>query len=160
MTPYDIFVAVASDVQFRLPLENAARIKSSTAGQAPVFMYQFAWTIPAMNGVLGSPHAVDIPFAFGNMDSASEMIGTGNAAEAARQTSQNLMAAFVNFARTGNPSNGRMPAWQPYDAKNQTVMIIDSTGNPVRKWREAVNKEIADLEIDPFNRAALYRYSE
>ncbi|MFV0299310.1 MAG: carboxylesterase/lipase family protein, partial [Paracoccus sp. (in: a-proteobacteria)] len=70
MTPSDILIAVASDVQFRLPLTNAAVTRSGTEGQAPVWLYDFAWTIPQDGGVLGSPHAVDIPFAFGTVDAA------------------------------------------------------------------------------------------
>ena len=157
MTPFEIFAAVASDVQFRLPLENAARVKSETPNQAPVFLYQFAWAIPHMNGVLGAPHTVDIPFAFGNIDSAGSMIGSGDRAP---ETALNMMEAFVNFAGTGNPNNKRMPAWAPYDAANQTVMIVNSESSAAANWRAAVNKEIADLRIDPFNRAALYRYSD
>jgi hypothetical protein len=45
MAPSDILLAVASDVQFRLPMTRAAEIKSGTSGQAPVYMYNFGWTI-------------------------------------------------------------------------------------------------------------------
>lgn len=158
MTPYDIFVAVASDVQFRLPLEDAANIKSSTPNQAAVYMYQFAWTIPAMNGVLGSPHGVDIPFVFGTLDSAKEMVGNDNVG--AEKTSIAMMNAFINFARSGNPNNQYLPTWSPYNPSTQTVMVINKDSHAENKWREAVSQEIADLKIDPFNRSALYRYSD
>lgn len=158
MTPYDIFVAVASDVQFRLPLEKAAAIKSSAPNQAPVYLYQFAWGIPALNGVLGSPHAVDIPFVFGTLDSAKEMIGNDSAG--AQITSLDMMNAFINFAKTGNPNNERLPNWPAYNAHNQSVMVLNANSHVENKWREAVNSEINDLSIDPFNRADLYRFSE
>ncbi|MGO7591712.1 carboxylesterase/lipase family protein [Rhizobium leguminosarum] len=154
MTASDILVAVASDVQFRRPLTAAAEMKSA-AGQAPVYMYNFTWTIPWDDGVLGSPHAVDIPFAFGNANEAGEMTGRG---DDAMETAMNMMSAFVNFARTGNPNNDRMPEWKPYDADTRVSMMINARCEAASDWRGEARRAIADLTIDPFNRAALYRY--
>ncbi|KAB1127231.1 carboxylesterase/lipase family protein [Neorhizobium galegae] len=155
MTPSDILVAVASDVQFRLPLTGAAETKSGASGQAPVYMYSFNWPIPWENGVLGSPHAVDIPFAFGTVNEAGEMTGSG---DEAMETSMNLMSAFANFARTGNPNNDRMPEWKPYDTAARTAMLIDATCEAATDWRGDALREVSTLKIDPFNRAALYKY--
>lgn len=157
MTPSDILIAVASDVQFRLPLTRAAETRSATDGQAPVWLYDFAWSIPANDGVLGSPHAVDIPFAFGTVDAAGAMVGPG---DGPRKTALNMMAAFVNFARNGDPNNDRMPDWQPFDGTTRTTMRIDAECEATSDFRAAASSEIADLQIDPFNRAALYRYEE
>lgn len=157
MTASDILIAVATDVQFRLPLIGAAEIKSGSAGQAPVYMYHFEWEIKRLGGVLGAPHAVDIPFAFGTIDKAGAMTSTGDGAGA---TARNLMAAFVNFARTGNPNNKRMPAWQPYDGGTRTTMRINAKCETASDYRGAARLAVADLKIDPFNRAALYRYEE
>ena len=157
MTPSDILIAVASDVQFRLPLTRAAETRSATKGQAPVWLYDFAWAIPQDNGVLGSPHAVDIPFAFGTVDAAGAMVGPG---DGPRKAALNMMSAFVNFARHGDPNNDRMPEWVPFDAETRTTMRIDAECEPMRDFRAAANAEIADLQIDPFNRAALYAYQE
>ncbi|MEI1251189.1 carboxylesterase/lipase family protein [Rhizobium aouanii] len=156
MTPSDILVAVASDVQFRRPLTEAAEIKSGASGQASVYMYNFTWTIPWQNGVLGSPHAVDIPFAFGTVNEAGAMTGAG---ADAMETSMNMMSAFVNFARTGNPNNERLPEWKPYDSATRTTMLIDASCEAASDWRGDARRAIADLKIDPFNRAALYRYA-
>ncbi|ROR22819.1 para-nitrobenzyl esterase [Comamonas sp. BIGb0124] len=156
MSPSDILIAVASDVQFRRPLTRAAETKSGAAGQAPVYVYNFNWTIPALGGLLGAPHAVDIPFAFGTVDKARAMTGPG---AAAFETSMNMMAAFVAFARTGRPDNDRMPAWRPYTASSRTTMLIDAECRAVTGYRAAATVAIQDLRIDPFNRAALYRFS-
>ncbi len=157
MTPSDILVAVASDVQFRLPLTAAAETKSGTRGQAPVYLYSFDWNIPRLGGVLGAPHAVDIPFAFGTIDAAGAMVGPG---ADPMETSLNMMAAFVSFARSGDPSNDRMPAWRPYDRRTRTTMLINATCRAVSDYRGAATRAIRDLTIDPFNRAGLYRYAE
>ena len=155
MTPSDILIAVASDVQFRLPMTGAAEAKSQAAGQAPVWMYNFTWAIPKDGGILGSPHAIDIPFAFGTVNETGEIIGRG---DGPMETAMNMMSAFVSFARTGNPNNKRMPEWSPYNSETRTTMLINAECEAVRDWRGAARKAIMDLKIDPFNRAALYRY--
>lgn len=71
-----------------------------------------------------------------------------------------MMNAFINFARSGNPNNQYLPTWSPYNPSTQTVMVINKDSHAENKWREAVSQEIADLKIDPFNRSALYRYSD
>ena len=51
------------------------------------------------------------------------MVGSGAAPS---ETSLNTMAAFVSFARSGDPNNERMPAWRPYDQKTRDTMLIDA----------------------------------
>lgn len=157
MSPSDILIAIASDVQFRLPLTRAAETRSAADGQAPVWLYDFAWSIPQDGGVLGSPHAVDIPFAFGTVDAAGAMVGPG---DGPRMAALNMMSAFVNFARHGDPNNDRMPQWRPFDAAGRITMRIDTECEPMSAFRAAADAEIADLRIDPFNRAAFYRYDD
>lgn len=157
MTPSDILIAVASDVQFRQPLTRAAEIKSETEGQAPVWMYNFAWTIPADGGVMGAPHAIDIPFAFGTVDEAGRVTGGG---EAPWETALNMMSAFVAFARDGDPNNARMPEWGPYNTETRVTMQINAECEATEDYRGAAREAVTGLRIDPFNRAALYRYEE
>ncbi|ANQ27784.1 carboxylesterase [Vibrio natriegens] len=157
MTPSDILIAVTSDVQFRVPLERAAATRASAEGQAPVWMYNFTWEIPQDNGVLGSPHAVDIPFAFGTLDAAGAMIGDG---DSAYETSLNMMSAFVAFARTGNPNNPRLPHWDPYNSDTKVSMSMNANPQAVSNWRGEGREAVEDLVIDPFNRASLYSYKE
>ncbi|MBN9669886.1 carboxylesterase/lipase family protein [Roseibium aggregatum] len=157
MTPSDILFAITSDVQFRLPLTNAAVTRSSTDGQAPVWIYNFAWEIPRDDGELGSPHAVDIPFAFGTLDAAGAMIGTG---DAAHETALNMMSAFVAFARNGDPNNDRLPEWLPYNGDTRISMLMQAEPVAASDWRGAGRDAVSDLVMDPFNRASLWRYQE
>lgn len=106
--------------------------------------------------MLGSPYAVDIPFAFGTIDAAGAMAGPG---DAPRETALNMMATFVSFAWRGDPNNDRMPAWRPCDASDRTTMRVDADCAAVSGFRAAADAEIAELKINTFNRAALYRYA-
>jgi para-nitrobenzyl esterase len=119
-TPAQVLAWFASDMRFRAPMLRAVLPKAD-AGTAPVFLYEFAWTMPVDGGRWGTPHMADIPFAFANMERAKAMTGTG---PQAFEVARNLAAAFVAFARTGNPGNPHMPGWQPYRSSARASMRI------------------------------------
>jgi para-nitrobenzyl esterase len=68
---------------------------------APAFVYQLNYPEPA-------PHAADIPLVFGTWSDP-----------AARPVSDAMMAAFLRFARTGDPG------WAPYSLPARRTMIFD-----------------------------------
>ena len=82
----------------------------------PGFVYQLNWPVPA-------PHASDIPLVFGTFTDP-----------AARTVSTAMMAAFLRFARTGNPG------WAPYTLPARRTMIFDAhphlESDPRRAERE------------------------
>lgn len=155
-TPADILVALTTDTLFRLPMLKAAETKAN-AGNAPVYLYNFTWRAPADGGIWRSPHTIDIPFAFGNTDRARELLGSG---DAPGLVSDHLMAAFVAFARTGNPGNPRMPIWRPFDASTRATMTINQECRLVDDYLGADRRAGADLLMDPLHRDALIRYRE
>jgi len=155
-TPSEVLIALISDTLFRVPMIRAAEAKAA-AKQAPVYLYNFVWKAPVDGGIWGSPHAIDIPFAFGNTDKATSLTGTGSEPV---EVSRNLMAAFVAFARTGNPNNSRMPEWKPYDTTTRATMTIDAKCQAVNDFHGADRVAGSDLKLDPYNRAALFTYKD
>jgi para-nitrobenzyl esterase len=155
-TPSDILVAIITDTLFRIPMIRAAEAKAD-ARQAPVYYYNFVWKAPVDGGMWGSPHTIDIPFAFGNTDKATSLTGAGPEPV---EVSRNLMAAFVAFARSGNPSNSRMPEWKPYDRATRITMTIDANCRAVNNYHGADLAASSELRLDPFNRAALLTYKD
>jgi para-nitrobenzyl esterase len=90
--------------------------RKAAQGAAPAFMYMLTWETPVAKGRLKSPHAVEIPLVFDNVEKARNFVGRGEAPEVlARQMS----AAWLAFARTGDPG------WPAYDAKARATMIFD-----------------------------------
>jgi para-nitrobenzyl esterase len=89
-TPSEVLVALITNTLFRVPMLQAADAKAN-AGQAPVYLYNFVWKAPANGGIWGSPHAIDIPCAFGTTDKAAVLLGAG---EEPIEVSRNLMSAF------------------------------------------------------------------
>jgi len=89
---------------------------------APGFVYQVDFRNPARPDH-GAPHMTDIPLAFGTIDAPGAATGAGPQARAA---SDQLMAAYVAFARTGDPNHAGMPHWPRYDLRDRATMLVDT----------------------------------
>ena len=85
------------------------------------------------DGALGSCHALDIPFAFGTHDEASDFAGSGPAADSLAQT---MMDIWTTFARTGNPSIDGLD-WPAYEPNERAQMMLGSDLRVERAWRAA-----------------------
>ena len=155
-TPEEVLMALASDTMFRVPLIRAAETKAN-ARQAPVYLYNFVWKAPVEGGIWRSPHTIDIPFAFGNTGKSHSLTGTG---PEQLEVSRHLMAAFVAFARTGNPNNPRMPQWKPYDTTTRATMTIDVECRAVDDFHGADRVAGSQLRLDPFSTEALFTYRD
>lgn len=107
----------------RIPMLKIMNAKAST-GDAPAYAYLFSWESPVMNGVFTSYHTSEIPFVFCNIDKADTTIGGG---EEAKILEDKMSQAWINFARTGNPSVEGMPDWEEYTLENGATMIFDNT---------------------------------
>ena len=69
-------------------------------------------------------HTSEIPFVFNNIDKADTTIGGG---EEAQLLSDRMSQAWINFARTGNPSVEGLPEWEAYTPEGGATMIFDNT---------------------------------
>lgn len=98
-----------------------------------VYLYRFKWKIPgkylpAGTPDLGAVHALEIPFVFGNLDFSWVPGGRKYSEDPntnAKKLSEQMMAAWTNFARTGNPNGSGVPEWPEYDLTNRRTMIWD-----------------------------------
>jgi para-nitrobenzyl esterase len=72
-----LIAAVQTDTTFRRPAQRLAEARARVG--TPTWMYWFTWASPALGGILGSAHALDIPFAFDNVHApgAEMMLGEG-----------------------------------------------------------------------------------
>jgi len=120
-TPSDIFFAVTSDSWVRMNAITQAERKVAQ-GAASVFMYIFEWQTPVLGGKLRSPHVVDVPFVFDNIDKACDLVGTGANLQ---RLADKASSAWVAFARFGNPSHAGLPRWPAYDTQNRATMIFN-----------------------------------
>ena len=122
-TTYHEFTRDREDPIFQpLALKQAA--DRSAAGCAPVYMYQFTWESPVLDGALGSTHCIEIPFVFDNV--ALHRTFTGGGADAV-ELGHRISRLWTNFAKTGVPSADGIPQWEPYPRK--MTLNIESTIN-------------------------------
>lgn len=112
--------------------------------QAPTFLYKFAWETPALAGKLRSPHTIEMPFVFDNVDDplVQKMTGTGAEVPAlAKQVSDTWMA----FARTGNPNAKGLLEWLPYTGADRETMIFNTQSKLQRDPDRAEREVLAPL---------------
>lgn len=117
-TSLEIFEAILNDYAFRVPGIRMASAQSMH--NSNTYEYIFTWPSPFL---IGSAHAVEIPFVFGTIDlpNAESLIGKGSDVD---NISERIMDAWIAFARTGNPNHDGIPKWVSYDSKKRATMFI------------------------------------
>lgn len=128
-TNFEVALQMSTDLSYWKGAVHQAELQSSAG--APVFMYRCDWRTPCF-GAQWAPHALEIPFVMGHEHYGSAWDGkdTDQArAEAdpggARfKLGNRMLAAWVSFARHGNPSLPDL-AWPAYTQKSRSTMIFD-----------------------------------
>ena len=109
-TVYNEFTRDQEDSIFK-PLALQQAQDRASAGCAPVYMYQFTWESPVLDGALGSTHCLEIPFVFDNVVLHRTFTGGGDDAV---ELGHRVSRAWTNFAKTGVPSAEGLPTWEAY----------------------------------------------
>ena len=121
-SPWDLYILIATDHPRGAYSRELARRKSVQAG-APVFLYRFDWETPEGGGHMRSPHTIEIPFVFNNIKIAGPLISKMPEAYA---LAEKVSAAWVAFARTGNPNTPKLPRWPVYSAQTRDTMLFNN----------------------------------
>jgi para-nitrobenzyl esterase len=110
------------DVTFRPGAVYQANEKAAL-NKAPVYMYLFTWQSPVLDGRYKAVHCMEIPFVFNNINRCAEMTGGDKSAYV---LADKIAAAFINFAKNGNPNHKGLPVWPAYSASNTATMHLDN----------------------------------
>jgi len=136
-TPAEIFTAIFGDLMFRMPGVRLAEAQQANQ-QAAYSYYLFTWKSPAMGGVLGACHGLEIGFVFGSYNDM--FCGSGPEADKLAKCMQD---AWLAFAHTGDPSCESIGKWPVYGSKRMT-MILDKNAHveaaPYEEERQAWDK--------------------
>ncbi|MDE3199893.1 MAG: carboxylesterase family protein, partial [Acidobacteriota bacterium] len=108
---------------FAVPSNRALEAKRE-AGTAPVYNYLFTYEYP-VNGGTTAFHTAELAFVFHNLHDRQVRIATGDA-PAGYALQDKVSRAWINFARTGNPSQAGLE-WKPYTKQDPTTMVFDHT---------------------------------
>lgn len=94
----------------------------SRLGGAPVYVYRLTWETPANGGIFKSPHTLEIPLMFDNVEESRVLVGE---TEEANVLGDMMSDAWITFARSGKPSSELLPEWPAYTADKRLVMEFD-----------------------------------
>jgi para-nitrobenzyl esterase len=117
----ELWYAIETDRWFRVP---ATRLAGRHAVHQPAtYAYLFTWKSPALGGMLGSCHALEIPFVFGCVDDRLVQRFVGDHPVTA-EISRRMQDAWLAFARTGDPGSPELGNWPRYDAASRATMLL------------------------------------
>ena len=116
-TPKQLISSVRTDTAFRQHAQRLAE-NHSAAGN-PTWMYWFTWATPAFGGVLGSCHALDVPFAFDNLSAPGTDMLTGDGIERA-EIATRFANEIAQFAKASEPT------WPAFDNETRQTLEINA----------------------------------
>jgi para-nitrobenzyl esterase len=140
----ELFFAITTDRRVRQQAWMQAERKAAQ-GAAAVWLYELDWATPVDDGKLGSPHSLDLAFVFDNVAKSEAMVGTG---EAPQLMADQMSAAWLAFARSGNPGAG----WPAFTLAERATMVFDMKSRVVRDFRGEERTLLAGLPMVRVNR--------
>jgi para-nitrobenzyl esterase len=127
----DLFFAITTDRRVRQQAWTQAERKAAQ-GAAPVWLYELDWATPVDGGKWGSPHSLDLAFVFDNVAKSGAMVGTGPEPQ---DLANQMSAAWIAFAQSGNPNTGTGPRWPPFSSGGRATMVFNTTSRVVNDFR-------------------------
>lgn len=138
--PTDIWVAVGTDVVFRWPSLQLAAAHAARGARS--YVYAFEWESPAFGGILGSCHALELPFVFGAVHLPVVQVFSGGG-PAVETLSAQMQQAWLTFAATGDPSHEGIGTWRAWDPQRRATMVFGPETRLVDRPRD---RELGVLE--------------
>ena len=123
-SPTQILFTIGSDLRYGYNAVLQATRKSEQEGGAPAWLYLFDWETPILDGKLGTPHAMEIAFAFDTLENSVSMVGDPVAAQ---PMADQMSEAWISFARHGDPNARGLPYWPPFNTETRSVMRLNMT---------------------------------
>jgi para-nitrobenzyl esterase len=142
-SPSDLYFAITTDRRVRQQAWAQAERKAAQ-GAAPVWLYELDWNTPVDDGKWGAPHSLDLAFVFDNVALSESMVGAGPDPQ---RLADEMSAAWIAFARTGNPKTDAIPSWPPFVPADRPTMVFDVRSRVVRDFRGDERVLLASLPI-------------
>jgi len=124
----DLLFAITTDHMFRIPAIRLAEARAAHEGKT--WMYLFSWESRAFGGRLKATHALEIPFAFDNLDRPGVDVFLGEG-PTPQHVADAMHAAWISFIRTGDPNCEVLPHWPAYDPKQRATMVFNDVSGVV-----------------------------
>ncbi len=146
-TPSDLFFLIWTDDPTTIYSNNIAE-RRAALGKAPTYRYRFDWETPALGGRLKSPHTLEMPFVFDNVQVAPGL--TGGASPEAVALAARVSEAWIAFATRGDPNskNSGLPPWPAYDSERRATMQFGNESKVVND-PASEQRKIMDNILNP-----------
>jgi para-nitrobenzyl esterase len=127
-SPPELYSAIETDRVFRMPGVRLAELHGRS--ERRVYNYIFTWRSPALGGMLGSCHALELGFVFGtnHLPGMRLFAGEGPAVE---KLAGEMQDAWLAFARHGDPSCPSLGVWPGYTETRRATMLLGETSTVV-----------------------------
>lgn len=149
-TPAELFGAIQTDQIFRIPavrLTEALHLRNQSA-----YNYLFTWRSPALGGMFGACHGLEIGFVFGTHTMNEGMASFSGSGPAADALAEKMQDAWLAFARMGDPSCDSLGSWPTYGDKRETMILGEECGieeapydEERRAWESVPNSVVTYL---------------
>ncbi|MEO6388691.1 MAG: carboxylesterase family protein, partial [Croceibacterium sp.] len=120
-TPSEIYFFLTADLRTTKPTLLLAE-RQTVQNQAPVFLYRMAWRTPVDGGRLMSPHGIELPFVWNNLDASRGLIGYGDELQ---PMATRMSRMWATFARTGDPNIADHVHWDRFTPETRATMVFD-----------------------------------
>jgi para-nitrobenzyl esterase len=152
-TPLEAYAMVLTDSGFSCPASAAVRVISKHS--VPVYQYEFNEsnaaplaifpTIPGFPWI--DPHAVELPYVFGGV-LPGQIFGMGftplDQTPARLALSDQLIAYWTQFVKTGTPNGSGEPFWRRYHPSEDNVQALNDSTGPEFNFRTQHNCDFWD----------------
>lgn len=141
-TPSELLFAITTDTSFRrFAWQQAERKARQNA--APIWFYELVWTTPVDGGKWGSPHSLDLAMIFDNVALSASMVG---ASPEPQKVADQMSAAWLAFAHTGDPNNAATVPWPAYTLGDRATMVFDVESRVEKDFRGDQRTLIASVK--------------
>jgi para-nitrobenzyl esterase len=135
-TPSDLYFTVTTELGMGAGARTVATRKAERGG-APAYLYRLEFESKANGGRLRAHHGLDVALVFNNVTAATTV---GDAVVEAQQVADAMSAAWLRFARTGNPNGPGLAYWPAFDPQLQPTMVFNALSR-------AISDPIRDLRL-------------
>ncbi len=129
----EIINALFTDYIFRI--STIRLLEAQSKHQTNTYNYLFTWPSPALKGILGACHAIELPFVFNTLTDPSFKVFMGEDPEL-EAISHKMMDAWISFAHSGNPNHTDIPNWPNYDVEKRSTMMINKEFKVEEKFQD------------------------
>ena len=111
--------------------------RKAAQGRGKAYFYLLEWGTPV--GPFRSAHTLEIPLVFDNVETSRPFVGPGPEPQV---MAKQMSAAWLAFARTGDPNTPVLPNWPAYEAGKRATMVFNQTSRVVEDPYAATRKAV------------------